>query len=153
MGYTPRSTVYTLDFAGTEHDGLEVRMRASPLGGLFDATELLSIKERLEAAEAAATAPAAEDVNRMVDQYRDLAEYLVSWNIDAKDGTALPATLDGLKTLETPLVNLIAQTWRAAMGQVAPPLSGGSNSGPLPDLSSVPMASIPASLSNLSTPS
>jgi hypothetical protein len=152
MGFKPRSTVYTLDFAGTEYDGLEVRMRATALGTLFVAPELLGIKERMDAAGVNAM-PAPDDLDRMMDQYRDLADHLVSWNIDAADGTELPADLDGLKTLEVPLVNEIAQAWRMAMAQVAPPLSDGSNSGPLPDLSSVPMASIPASLMSLSSQS
>lgn len=150
MGYTPRSTVYVLDFSGTEHDGLEVRMRATALGTLFDAGELVGIAERIDAAGASAI-PAAEDVDRMVDQYRDLADHLVSWNVEIPAGTPVPATLDGLKKLELPLVNQIAQAWRTAMGQVAPPLPQSSSSGPLPDLSSVPMASIPESLTSLST--
>lgn len=150
-GYTPRSTVYVLDFTGTEHEGLEVRMRATALGVLFDAGELVGIAERIDAAGTTAI-PAAEDVDRMVDQYRDLAKHLVSWNVEIPEGNAIPPTLESLKLLELPLVNLIAQTWRQAMGQVAPPLPNGSSSGPLPDLSSVPMASIPASLLSSSAP-
>lgn len=152
MGFTPRSTVYTLDFAGTEYEGLEVRMRATALGTLFVAPELLGIKDRMDAAAGTGAMPTPDDVDRMVDQYRDLADHLVSWNIDAADGTSLSADLEGLKTLEVPLVNQIALAWRLAMGQVAPPLPAGSTSGPLPDLSSMPMASIPESLSSLSTP-
>lgn len=151
MGFTPKSTVYTLDFEGTEYDGLEVRMRATKLGALFGAPELLGIAERLD--PSGKNLPAADDLDRVMDQFRDLADHLVSWNIDAADGSPLPATLDGLKALELPLVNQIAQTWRTAMGEVAPPLSGGSSSGPLPDLPSVQMAPIPASLSSSSTPS
>lgn len=153
MGFMPKSTVYTLDFEGTEYDGLQVRMRASTLGALFDAPELLGIKERVDAAAGGGLSlPAADDLNRFVDQYRDLAEHLVSWNIDAPDGTPLPATLDGLKTLELPLVGQIVQTWQSAMAGVVPPLPGGSSSGPLPDVD-LAMGPIPASLQSSSTPS
>lgn len=151
MGFTPRSTVYTLDFEGTEYNGLEVKMRATKLGALFGAPELLGIKERIDAG--GSTLPAADDLDRIMDQYRELAEHLVSWNLEIPAGTPVPATLDGLKALEVPLVNVIAQTWRTAMGEVAPPLSGGSSSGPLPDVLSVPMAPIPESLLSSSTPS
>lgn len=151
MGYTPRSTVYTLDFTGTEHEGLEVEMRASKLGPLFDAPELLGIMSR--AAEPGAM-PSASDIAMGLAKYEEIAEHLVSWNIEDGKGNPVPANLDGLKTQELPLIRLINDVWQLSMGALAPPLSNGSSSGASePDLTGIPMTTIPASLLSSSTPS
>lgn len=146
MGYKPRSTIYTLDFDGTDWDGLEVRMRATKLGNLFGSAGILGIVEKI----GRNSLPSSEEMALALSQYEVIAEHLVSWNIDADDDSPLPATLDGLKTLEVPLVMAISNTWQAAMQDVAPPLPAGSSVG-LPDVP-LPMASIPASLASLSMP-
>lgn len=146
MGYKPRSTIYTLDFGGTDWDGLEVRMRATKLGNLFGSASLLGVMEKISDN----ALPSSEDMALALSQYELIAEHLVSWNIDADDDSPLPTTLDGLKALEVPLVMAISNTWQAAMQDVAPPLSSSSSVG-LPDVP-IPMASIPASLANSSMP-
>lgn len=146
MGYKPRSTIYTLDFDGTDWDGLEVRMRATKLGNLFGSASLLGVMEKISDN----ALPSSEDMALALSQYETIAEHLVSWNIDADDDSPLPATLEGLKSLEVPLVMAISNTWQAAMQDVAPPLSSSSSAG-LPDVP-IPMVSIPASLANSSMP-
>lgn len=158
MGFTPRRTVYVLDFTGTQDEGLEVRMTASTIGAMFDAPELLGIKQGIDAMDPADESAAAvrlmlDGAARMLEEISAIADHLVSWNIDGKDGRPLPADLEGLKTLETPFVTRIARAWQAAMTDVAPPLPDGSGTGASADLTGIPMTTVPASLLSSSTPS
>jgi hypothetical protein len=144
MGFTPKSTVYLLQFEGEDLAGLEVRMRAAKLGVLFIGPEAFAVDERMQAGEK----PTAADLEAVTFEFRSLADHLVSWNLDDDGGNPVPATLEGLKTLEVPLVARITKAWQSAMKEVPAPLSKRSSNGALPDLSSIPMASIPASLAS-----
>jgi hypothetical protein len=151
MGFTPRRTVYILDFEGTDWDGAEVKMGATKLGAVFAAPALLGAQKRV-AAGAGDVLPEPEDVDAMLGEFADLAAHLISWNIEDEDGNPAPADLDGLKAQELPFVMAIAQAWQAAMKDVAPPLPPRSSNGVLPDVLSAPMEPIPASLLSSSVP-
>jgi hypothetical protein len=144
MGFTPRSTVYRLQFDGTDYDGLEVSMRAAKLGALLDTGELVAIGQRI----GPNSAPTAADMDRFTSEFEDLAAHLVSWNVEDDNGKPIPADIEGLKTLEMPLVIRIGQEWQRAMGDVAAPLSSSSNSGRPPDALSMPMEPLAASLAS-----
>jgi hypothetical protein len=148
MGFTPRSTVYVLEFEGTDYEGLVVRMRASKLGALFEGSDLAAASQRLATSVTTNAVPAPEDVDMMTGQFVTLADHLVSWNIEDDDKAPVPATLDGLKTLEIPLIRRIAQAWQSAMGDVAPPLSNSSSSGLPPDVLHMPMEPLAGSLAS-----
>jgi hypothetical protein len=139
MGFTPPKTIYRLDFADTDLDGLEVRMRGGRLAQAFDVAGLIGVTE------ANATA---EDVQAMLGQYAEIADHLVSWNYEDEDGEAIPPDLEGLKTLEIRYVQMIAEAWRNAQVNVPGPLSRSSNSMPPPELSSIPMEPLVAPLAS-----
>lgn len=140
MGFTPKKTIYRLDFEGTDLDGAEVRMRASSLGLAFDVVGLIGVDE---------DNATPEDIERALQQYVELADHLVSWNLDDDNGDPLPADLEGLKTLEIRYVRMIAEAWQRAQVDVPGPLpSGLSNGQQPPDLLGIPMATIPASLAS-----
>lgn len=144
MGFTPRSTIYTLLFEGTDYEGLEVRMRATKLGALFDAGDLLAIGKRV----GVDVAPTAAEMGRITAEFEELAAHLVSWNVEDEDGTPVPADLEGLKAQELPLVVRIIKAWQQAMGDVAPPLSNSSSSGRPPDALFMPMEPLAGSLAS-----
>lgn len=143
MGYTPPSTVYRLDFSGTELEGLEVRMTGGKLGDAFDAVDgaagLVGVTDENATIE---------DARLVLSQYEEMAEHLVSWNVTTKQGVDVPATLAGLKTQETRHVNMIAAAWQRAQVDVPGPLPHGSTNGPSSDLSTIQMEAIPASLAS-----
>lgn len=138
MGFTPKKTVYRLDFEGTDLDGLEMRMRGGNLGQAFGFSGLVGVNE---------SNATAADVRLMMSQYQELADHIIEWNYEDEDGNPVPADLEGLKTLELRYVKMIAEAWQRAQVDVPGPLPSGSPSGP-PDLPEIPMAPIPASLAS-----
>jgi hypothetical protein len=138
-GFTPPRTVYRLDFEGTELEGLEVRMRGGKLAQAFDTVQLVGITE------ANATA---EDAKLALDQYKDLAGHIISWNLEDEDGQPVTPDLEGLKTQELRHIRMIAAAWQRAQVDVPGPLPSESSSTSTPDLLMIPMESIPASLVN-----
>lgn len=139
MGFTPKRTVYRLDFEGTDLDGLEVRMSGGSLALAFDFSPLIGVTD---------SNATAADVQLLMSQYEELADHIIEWNCEDEDGNPVPADLEGLKTLELRYVNMIAEAWQRAQVDVPGPLSRDSNSGQLPDVLSIPMAPIPASLAS-----
>lgn len=139
MGFTPPKTIYRLDFEGTELEGLEARMRGGKLAQAFDTIHLVGVTE------ANATA---SDAILALAQYEEMAAHLIDWNVTDENDEPVPATLEGLKTLEIRHVAMIAAAWQKAQVDVPGPLPSGSSSTSSPDLLMIPMESIPASLAS-----
>lgn len=107
--------VYDLTFSG-QLDGLEVRIRSTPIGVVLDLIE----------ADLEATIGA-------------LVEYVESWNLDASDGSPLPVDRDAiLREVEKPLVMAICQAWLRVATQVPIPLGDESTSGEQSPEESIP---------------
>jgi hypothetical protein len=140
MGFEFPKTTYLLDFSGTELAGLEVRMRGGKLGAAFAAVGELGGVDITNATVA--------DARAILKQYEDMAAHLVSWNATDANGSDVPADLEGLKTLETRHVNMIAAAWQKAQVDVPGPLPRESSNSPSADLSSIRMESLPASLAS-----
>lgn len=139
MGFTPKKTIYRLDFEGTDLDGLEVRMRGGKLGAAFASAGLVGVTD--------ANATSA-DVKLLLSQYEELADHIVEWNLEDDAGNPVAPDLEGLQGLELRYVKMISDAWRNAQVNVPGPLPQPSSSGQLPDVLSVPMAPIPESLSS-----
>lgn len=99
MGYRPPPTVRKLDFSGTEHEGLEVATRGIPLGVLLDITE------KAIAGEAGGSR----------DFHALFAGSLESWNVEDSFGDPVPATLEGLLSLDATFATEIFMAWAASM--------------------------------------
>lgn len=97
MGYRPPSTVRKLDFTGTEHEGLEVATRSIPLGALLDVIERVA------------------DPDASRDMYALFAGSLEGWNVEDSFGDPVPATLDGLLSLDATFVLELMTAWIASM--------------------------------------
>lgn len=139
MGFTPKKTIYRLDFEGTDLDGLEVRMRGGKLASAFATAGLVGVTE--------ANATAA-DVQLLLSQYEELADHIIEWNLEDDEGNPVAPGLEGLQSLEIRYVKMIGDAWQRAQVDVPGPLPQPSSSGQLPDVLSVPMAPIPASLAS-----
>ena len=137
MGFVPPTTVYRLEFEG-HYAGLEVRMRAARLGIVFDTQGLMDI-------DPANVRP--EDAEKAARLIELVADHLASWNVETEDGTPVPASLEGLKAQEMPMIGLLFSEWQRAMTEVPGPLSRPSSSGAPPESLSLPMEPLsPASL-------
>jgi hypothetical protein len=151
MGFTPKRTVYRLVFEdpdlapGDGSEGLQVRMYAPPLG---EVERLDALMRRLMALATAGEEPSAQDVADGLSLYETLAEYMKDWNVQDESGTPVPATADGFRTQETGLLNQVMRAWMAATTEVDAPLGSGSPATPPPDLSSMPMEPMAASLAS-----
>jgi hypothetical protein len=123
MGYTPQRTTYLLDF-GDRYGGLEVKVRAGTLGQLLELQGLGSGEDSTP-----------EQNRELLERF---AALLVRWNITNEDDSPVPATLDGLLSLEPGLAMDIVQAGAQALGGVAPPLPDASDGGGPSAVASLP---------------
>lgn len=142
MGFEAPRTVYTLDFEGTDLDGLVVKMSGGKLGDAFT-----TVREAGKVAGGSDADVSVAHAEVVLSQYEDMAEHLVGWNLTA-NGQPVKADLDGLKTLEVRHVNMIAAAWQKAQVGVPGPLPSSSSTMPSTDLSSIRMETLPASLAS-----
>lgn len=103
MGYEAPGTGQKLDFTGTAYEGLEVTVDSAPLSVLLDVMEHYG-----------ALTSESLDVPTAATVFRQLLEgfglVLESWNV-TKRGSEVPATLDGLKSLDSTFVLAIIGAW------------------------------------------
>ncbi len=134
-----KRTVYTLDFADTELDGLTVKATGAPIGTLLDLIGMIDLAERLGASTTADAEAGPEALRAVGELLAGFAKVLRSWDLEDDDGTAVPATLEGLRTLEMRHAMLVISTWAGAASAVPAPLSSGSSGGQPPPELSIPM--------------
>jgi hypothetical protein len=139
VGFTPKRTVYTLDFEGTELDGLIVKARSVSVGTLLEFTAMADLAERLTGDGAAQAAEGVEVMRVVGDLLGSFADVLRSWNLTDEDGDDVPPTLDGLRSLEFRHAMTIITAWTRAASDVPAPLSSGSSGGAPPLELSIPM--------------
>lgn len=130
MGFTRPSKVYRLVFEDPQYEGLEVSAKSVPLGRFLELTAL---------AESASESLTAEDLRNLDGLFAGFAEALVSWNLDAEDGTPIPANLDGIRGQDVSFMFDIVTSWMTALAGVAGPLDGRSTSGETFPEESLPM--------------
>jgi hypothetical protein len=121
MGYVPRRTLYKLDFSETEHAGLEVVTKSASMAALLD---ILSLADVVEAAGLKNA-----DRTQMDRLFSLFDEVLVSWNVEAEDGGAVPATKDGLLSQDPEFVMAVINAWAQAMAKAPTDLGKGLGSG------------------------
>lgn len=105
MAFKRKRKVYKLDFAGTEYDGLEVKVRGLTTGEYL---ELISL-----------SAPGTEGESKETDgMLRLFASHLVSWNLVDDDDEPVPSTFEGIKTNDLTMNMAIVNAWTDAMVEV-----------------------------------
>lgn len=139
MGFTPPTSVYTLDFPeGDELHGLTVEARSVSVGTFLRLARLQDT-----ASEGGLEALAA--VDELFDAF---GKALRSWDLQDDDGQDVPATADGLRTLELRHAMAVITAWMGGMSQAPAPLDETSTGGgpsvvelPPMELSSASLAS------------
>jgi hypothetical protein len=115
--WTRRSPVKVLRFADGDLEGLVIRVRAVSVGAL---QELLTKLDELSNVEA------------MPYIARSLADHLIGWNIDDEDGNPVPATYEGILSLDPAELAEIGRAWMQSLSGAVPvdsPLGDSSPSG------------------------
>jgi hypothetical protein len=155
VGFTPPRRIYVLDFADTELEGLEVRARSMSVGALLDTGEGLDAIANMPDLAELEKLPQAEQARRAVPLmrrstalYEVFAEHLVSWNYEDEHGQPVPATLDGLRTLDQAHAQAIIGAWRRAVSAVPPDSAPTSNGGKPSEVPPLPMEVTSASLAS-----
>jgi hypothetical protein len=114
MAYVPQRTTYKLVFEDPEYDGLEVSAYAGSIGQYMEIAKLADLD---------LTPPFSEDVLEPIYAlFEAFASVLVKWNIEQPKGKKVPATVQGLKSLEITLAMAIIHAWMNAVVGTAVPL-------------------------------
>jgi hypothetical protein len=135
MAYKRKNRVYTLAWEDGDYNGLEVVVSSISMGEL---AELLELSQKSDRGDAKA---AMELIDR-------LAGKLKSWNIEDDDDQPVPASFDGLKSLDPGEMSEIVTKWVQTMTRVTDELGKGSTNGvaPPPPEVSLPMDALPGNL-------
>lgn len=111
------SRVLVLQFEDPDYEGLEVKARSVSLGVLLD------LDEETDAMRAGnGIAQTRQLVNLFADK-------LISWNLEDEDDKPVPATADGILSLELDHAYPIILAWVDAMVSVSASTGKGSSSG------------------------
>jgi hypothetical protein len=133
-----------------------------PLAGLTVVTKGLSVREfaafGLRLGDVAQIEQAGSDAEKLaelndlleaIDEVREMfADALISWDVLNEDGSEVPATLEGVQSLDDSEFFGIVNEWLAAIGGPDPELGKGSGlGGTIPALSDLmePLSPSPAS--------
>ena len=138
MGFYPEPVQYHLHFPEDDAlHGLEVLMAS------------LSVREYNEMMRRAAIQGITEETVKANDEMVDLfVAKLVSWNLEDRDGKAVPRTRKAVDGLDRNLVGKIILAWQMALVGIPVPLESESSNGQLSREQSLGLASASRSLEN-----
>jgi len=99
--------VFALHFAD-DHElaGAEVKCRALPMAEFVKVAGLARLQD--------IASPDAEDIEEVIGLLDLFAEYLVEWNLAEDDGSDVPATAEGVKSLGLDVVMPMIAEWFTA---------------------------------------
>lgn len=104
MGFKRKRKIYKLDFAGTEYDGLEVRVTGLTTGEYL---ELVSLSGPTEEGE--------REVEGMIRMFQ---KHLVSWNLENEDGSPIDTSYEAVSENDFTMNTSIVNAWTAALASV-----------------------------------
>jgi hypothetical protein len=138
MGYVARRT-YRLQFADETYAGMEVDVTSPSLDEYFRLLETRSTRDMESFRQLLAT----------------MAEHLVRWNLEDETGEPVPATEDGLLSVDLDIITAVLDAWTDVLSGASGPLGRKSSSGGTsPELSTPGPGSLSESqLSSLATSS
>lgn len=146
MGFKPPRKIYTLDFEGTELHGLEVRACAASVGMMLELGSMVEGFDGVPDVEDVEAMPESQQaglVRNSMSSLRAIVEMYVtvlrSWNYEDEAGAPVPATVEGMLTLDPSHLMMIIKAWQQAVVAVPPASSPTSNDGALSEVLRLPM--------------
>lgn len=132
MGYRRPAKRFRLTFDEShELHGLEVVTKSVPIGVILTV---------MRAAGSGMTRkPTVEDVESVSTLFDTLGDALLEWNYEDDDGEPVPATAEGLRSLDLDFVTMLSMEWVEAVIGASAPLGKSSPSGPRFPETSLPM--------------
>lgn len=144
MGFRTAKKTITLRFEEPELEGLEIRAASATVGEVIDYTHMA------EAIEKANNDEKVDSFSNLLDLF---ATKLIGWNLEEENGDPIPATREGLRSLDLELARDIAKAWLQGVIGVSTPLPKPSTTGERALLGSETMEPLPESLNSSTTPS
>lgn len=140
-GFAVPRTVFGLTFADEQYAGLVVKVRA------------LSLQEALDGFDMQWAADNDTDFAtrkaKLDELHHHLVDHLVEWNLQEEDGTPVPPTFEGLRSLEPPFTAVLVTAWLRGRTAVSAPLEQPSDGGAPSELeASIPMENLSESLAS-----
>lgn len=162
MGFRPEPTIYKLEFEeSTGLAGLMVRVACCTIGefnqmlrGSTDAElDLRKLPDNPQEAYAMVrdygkAAAAAND-----EAFEMFGRYLKDWDLEDTDGNPVPTTMEGILSVEKPVIGKIIAAWHSAMMQVDNPLPQTSQNGRSSEEASLGLGTSSPNQPNWPTPS
>lgn len=133
MGFKVPKRTIPLNFKGTELEGLEVNIKPLPLG------EYLEYQKGFRRLVESGDEVTPEDEKFAEDTLRRFAQVIDSWDLEDENGNPIPATHDGIMSLDPDFVFAMLNSFVMAIEGVGPELGKESNSGETLDLPEVPI--------------
>jgi hypothetical protein len=128
MGYRRPRKTFVLRFDDPEYQGLEVRVGSLPIGDFLNVTRTAS---RVDSKD--------YDPAQVADLLAMFGRCLISWNLEDDEGRAIPANLEGLRSLDLDFVLTLIASWMEGVASVSVPLGETSRPGGSPMEESLPM--------------
>lgn len=138
MGYRIKPKGYKLVFADSDKAGFEVTARSINTGQFLEFQAARATKD--------AGGEGAQGATRQMLQM--FADAIITWNAEDEDGQPIPATLEGLCTLDLDFNMDVINAWMDAINGVSSPLPGTSTDGSTSVEASIPMDAQLASLAS-----
>jgi hypothetical protein len=137
VGFVRKRNVFRLVFED-DHElaGLIVRVGHLNTGQLLDMTKTATLLGEVMSGGKMPTGDEVAAMNLMFDSF---SEALVEWNLEREDGSAVPATMAGIREQDAAFILTLITAWMTAAGGVPDPLAGGSTSGETFPEASIPM--------------
>jgi hypothetical protein len=132
MGFCPDDTVYRLKFVSPAMRGLIVEAKEPPLGIILDVMRLGDDPTNMNKA----------DLKSVDELFHSFVQSVVSWNMEDKDGTPVPITMDGLGRYGLRFALDLAMAWANAGVDIPAPLGNRSTNGLQSGEVSIPMESL-----------
>ncbi|WP_405531495.1 hypothetical protein OG592_26970 [Streptomyces avidinii] len=134
MGYVHKIPRIDVSFPEDhEYHGCEATLRRLKLGEWLDITGLGGNSDK----------PLVRNVG---DQLLTMADKLISWNLEAEDGTPVPTTVEAVLEQDQGLMMAILGQWLDGLAGVSAPLEPSSTDGELSQVASIPMDTLSSSL-------
>lgn len=147
-GYRRKTKQLRLTFEGTALDGLVVVMRSVPVGTILELAAMAELAQDFTP----------EGISKLGEVFELVAQALISWNLEEElcDGHGaveceicpegspttimpVPASLEGIKSLDLDEALLLVQSWTQAAAGVSAPLDQPSPGGSPSAVAALPM--------------
>lgn len=128
MGYSRQETVYRLRFTDPAMAGLVVDTRSLSLGRML---EVMALADQVDG-------KGVKNVQEVSGLFGAFADAVITWNLEDRDGTPVPATLAALYEQEFGFVLALVMEWIHAIAGVSAPLDPDSNGGAPSGVVSIP---------------